>query len=111
MGILGGQKNQKSGKCHEMSTQKNLGGWGSKFQKSGKFHELPRKSINIFLLPRKSITKILPRKIIIKCNLHLIRWGGGVTGENFKVTKHQVLKSISGMRLTWTKPGNPRAGG
>ena len=59
VGILGGQKNQKSGKCHEL-TRKSIkfvfthptpgmgsrgGGWGSKFQKSGKFHELSRKSI------------------------------------------------------------------
>ena len=40
--------------------------------------------------------------------------GGGVRGENVKVTKHQVLKSISGMQLScaiitlqifWAKPG------
>ena len=46
--------------------------------------------------------------------------GGGVNGENVKVTKHQVLKSISGMQLScaiitlqifWAKPGNPREGG
>ena len=37
--------------------------------------------------------------------------GGGVRGENFKVTKHQLLKSISGMQLSWVKPGNPREGG
>ena len=53
--------------------------------------------------------KILPRKIIIKCNPHLIRLtpsdgGGGVRGENVKVTKHQVLKSISGMHY----PGRSR---
>ena len=45
---------------------------------------------------------------------------GGVRGENVKVTKHQVLKSISGMQLScaiitlqifWAKPGNPREGG
>ena len=36
VGILGGQKNQKSGKCHELSRQKIK-----------KIHELPRKSINI----------------------------------------------------------------
>ena len=45
---------------------------------------------------------------------------GGVRGEHFKVTKHQVLKSISGMQLScviitlqifWAKPGNPREGG
>ena len=51
-----GSKNQKSGKCHELSRKSiNLflpirgsrggGGWGLKFQKSGKFHELSRKSI------------------------------------------------------------------
>ena len=55
VGIFGGQKNQKSGKCHELSRKKMWthptpggGVWGSKFQKSGKFHELPRKSINIY---------------------------------------------------------------
>ena len=46
--------------------------------------------------------------------------GGGVRGENVKVTKHQVLKSISGMQLScaiitlqisWAKPGNPREEG
>ena len=50
---------------------------------------------------------------------HPIRRGGG-GGENFKVTKHQVLKSIPGMQLScaiitlqifWAKPGNPREGG
>ena len=49
-----------------------------------------------------------------------IRWGGAVRDENVKVTKHQVLKSISGMQLScaiitlqifWAKPGNPREGG
>ena len=58
-GNFRGSKNQKSGKCHELSRKSiNLflpipprgggfqgGGWGSKFQKSGKFHELSRKSI------------------------------------------------------------------
>ena len=46
--------------------------------------------------------------------------GGGVRGENVKVTKHQVLKSIPGMQLScaiitlqifWAKRGNPREGG
>ena len=37
--------------------------------------------------------------------------GGGGKGENFKVTKHQLLKSISEMQLSWAKPGNPREGG
>ena len=36
--------------------------------------------------------------------------GGGVRGDNLKVTKHQVLKSVSGMQLSWAKPGNPREG-
>ena len=44
----------------------------------------------------------------------------GVRGKNFKVTKHQVLKSIPGMQLScaiitlqifWANPGNPREGG
>ena len=67
------------------------------------FHELSRKSI-FFLAPPP----------------HPIRWGGGVRGENVKVTKHQVLQSIPGMQLScaiitlqifWAKPGNPREGG
>ena len=58
-GNFRGSKNQKAGKCHELSRQSikfvffnpshpggfRGGGWGSKFQKSGKFHELSRKSI------------------------------------------------------------------
>ena len=58
-GNFRGSKNQKSGKCHELSRKSiNLflpipprggsrggGVWGLKFQKSGKFHELSRKSI------------------------------------------------------------------
>ena len=56
-GNFRGSKNQKSGKCHELSrksikfvfTHPTRGGGGSgggsKFQKSGKFHELSRKSI------------------------------------------------------------------
>ena len=64
------------------------------------FHELSRKSI-FFVSPRPPM-------------------GGGVRGENVKVTKHQVLKSVSGMQLScaiitlqifWAKPGNPREGG
>ena len=57
-GNFRGSKNQKSGKCHELS-RKSIdlflpfpprggsrgGGWGLTFQKSGKFHELSRKSI------------------------------------------------------------------
>ena len=58
-GNFRGSKNQKSGKCHELSRKsinwflpippgggfEGGGGWGLKFQKSGKFHELSRKSI------------------------------------------------------------------
>ena len=62
-GNFRGSKNQKSGKCHELSRKSITfvlphpppshpggwvpggGGWGSKFKKSGKFHELSRKSI------------------------------------------------------------------
>ena len=52
-GNFGGSKNQKYGKCHELSRQSikknsfnpSRPGGGSKFQKSGKFHELSRKSI------------------------------------------------------------------
>ena len=63
-GNFKGSKNQKSGKCHELSRKSiNLflpipprgvpggGGWGSKFQKSGKFHELSRKSIKQIFTP------------------------------------------------------------
>ena len=57
---------------------------GSKFQKCGKFHELPRKSIK-----KKS-----DEKITKTCNPHLTPsdGGGGLRGENFKVTKLQGLK-------------------
>ena len=58
-GNFRGSKNQKCGKCHELSRKsitfvfthptrggfQRGGGWGSTFQKSGKFHELSRKSI------------------------------------------------------------------
>ena len=64
-GNFRGSKNQKSGKCHELSRKSiNLflpipprgggsrgGGWGLKFKKSGKFHELSRKSIKKNLPP------------------------------------------------------------
>ena len=65
MEVLGGSKNQKSGKCHELPRKSKqhiffffkprwegvevLG--GSKNQKSGKFHELPTKSIKKFIPP------------------------------------------------------------
>ena len=59
------------------------GGWGSTFQKCGKCHELPRKSIK-----KKSAEKITKT-----CNPHPTPsdGGGGVRGENFKVTKLQCL--------------------
>ena len=77
---------------------------GSTFQKCGKFHELQRKSINKTNSAEK-ITKT--------CNPHPTPsdGGGGVRGENVKVTKLQGLKRISGMQLSWAKPGNPREGG
>ena len=31
--------------------------------------------------------------------------GGGVMGKHLKVTKHKVLKSISGMQLSWSFVG------
>ena len=53
--------------------------------------------------------------VIQKCNPHPTPsdGGGGVRGENVKVSKHQVLKIISGMQLScaiitlqmfWAKP-------
>ena len=64
---------------------------GSKFQKCGKFHEPPRKSIK----------KNAAEKITKTCNPHPTPSDGrGVRGENFKVTKLQGLKSISGMQLS-----------
>ena len=66
-----GSKNQKCGKCHELSRKsiqfvfthptpgvfRGGGGWGSKFQKSGIFHELSRKSIKkIYPPPPKGVT-------------------------------------------------------
>ena len=62
-GNFRGSKNQKSGKCHELSrksitfvfTHPTPGGsggvGGSTFQKSGKFHELSRKSIKHIFTP------------------------------------------------------------
>ena len=66
---------------------------GSTFQKCGKFHELPRKSIN-----KKNSTE----KITKTCNPTPPHptGGGGFSGENFKVTKLQGLKNISGMQLS-----------
>ena len=64
LGILGGSKNQKSGKCHELSRKyvsfvspptPSHGVGGLTFQsKSGKRHELPRKLI-FFKPPRPPI--------------------------------------------------------
>ena len=105
VGILGGSTNQKSGKCHELSRKKMLthpggpgvggGGWGQRFKSAGNFTNCRQnryKKVNPHPTPSDG-------------------GGGGVRGENFKVTKHQVLKSISGMQLSWAKPGNPREGG
>ena len=73
-GNFRGSKNQKSGKCHELSrksikfvfTHPTTGrfqgggglGWGSKFQKSGKLHELSIKSV-------KKITPPLPKGVTV----------------------------------------------
>ena len=115
---------------------------GSKNQKSGKYHELPRKCNNKKIIPPHptppGVGSFMGKNV--KCLRHFmncrenryfllappppshpirIRWGG-VRGENVKVTKHQVLKSISGMQLScaiitlqifWAKPCNPREGG
>ena len=105
VGILGGSTNQKSGKCHELSRKKMLthpggpgvGGGGVGVNVS-KVREISRTADKI---DTKNLTPTPP----------LPTGGGGVRGENFKVTKHQVLKSISGMQLSWAKPGNPREGG
>ena len=64
------------------------GGWGAKCQKCGKFHELPRKSIKKILPKKKHVTPTPTHPT------------GGFRGENFKVTKLQGLKSISGMQLS-----------
>ena len=67
-GNFRGSKNQKSGKCHELSrksikfvfTHPTRGGGGfgggSTFQKSGKFHELSRKSIKKNVYPPPTTT-------------------------------------------------------
>ena len=74
-GNFRGSKNQKSGKCHELSRQSIKfvffnpshpgggfrGGWGSKFQKYGKFQ-----------LSRKSIKKNSERGRVERSN----EWGG-----------------------------------
>ena len=63
------------------------------------FHELSRKSIFLLAPPPTPSEGG--------------GWGGRVRGENVKVTKHQVLKSISGIQLScaiitlqifWAKP-------
>ena len=85
---------------------------GSTFQKSGKCHELPRKSIT-------NVTPTRPphpgvgslRGKHFKSPGNVMNWrenryilnpaphprGEGFRGQHFKVTKHQVLKCISGM--------------
>ena len=80
-------------------TPPGVGSFMGKNFKCQTFHELSRKSIFFLAPPTPS--------------------DGRGRGENFKVTKHQVLKSIPGMQLScaiitlrifWTKPGNPREG-
>ena len=109
VGVLGGSKNQKSGKCHELSRKSIIfvlthvpGVLGVNI--STKVREISRTPEKI------DKKKLLPKKKILTTT-QPIRRGGGGKGENFKVTKHQLLKSISGMQLSWAKPGNPREGG
>ena len=109
-GNFRGSKNQKSGKCHELSRKSiNLflpippggvpgggGGWGLKFKKSGKFHELSRKSI------KKNFTPP-PTK-------------GGRSG-NFRGSKNQKsgkCHELSRIQFVFTHPtrgGVPGGGG
>ena len=111
---------------------------GSKNQKSGKCHELPRKVITKInpTPPHRRLgvlwvkmSNVLRHFMNYRENRYFLLApapppptpsDGGVRGENVKVTKHQVLKSISGMQLScaiitlqifWAKPGNPREGG
>ena len=78
------------------------GGWGVNISK---VREISRTA-------EKIDKKNSAEKITKTCNPHPTPSdGGGVRGENFKVTKLQGLKSISGMQLSWAKPGNPREGG
>ena len=121
-GNFRGSKNQKSGKCHELSRKSiNLflpipprgGGWGLKFQKSGKFHELSRKSIKFFLPPPPTKggrsgnfrgSKIKSPGNVMNCPENQYNWflpippggGGGVPGGGLgggvKISK---VRSIS----------------
>ena len=105
-GNFRGSKNQKSGKCHELS-RKSIdlflpfpprggsggGGWGLKFQKSGKFHELSRKSIKkIYPPPPKGVAVGIlgGQKIILP-----IPPGGGVPGGGGWGVNISKVRSIS----------------
>ena len=110
MGVLGGSKNQKSGKCHELSRKSIIfvlthvpGVLGVKISKVREISRTAEKidKKNYCRKKKKNVTTTPP---------HPTGMGWG-KGENFKVTKHQLLKSISGMQLSWAKPGNPREGG
>ena len=71
---------------------RGAGGWGVKISK---VREISRTAEEID--KKKNSTE----KITKTCNLHPTPSdGGGVRGENFKVTKLQGLKSISGMQLS-----------
>ena len=121
-GNFRGSKNQKSGKCHELS-RKSIkfvfthptpgskgGGWGSKFQTCGKFHELSRKSIKKKLAPpptkggrsgnfrgsknqKSGKCHELPRKVIKKINPTPPHRGvGSFMGKNFKCQTFHELE-------------------
>ena len=80
------------------------GGWGVNISK---VREISRTAEKIDKKKKSA------EKITKTCNPHPTPsdGGGGFRGENVKVTKLQGLKSISGMQLSWAKPGNPREGG
>ena len=86
------------------------------------FHELSRESIFFLAPPPHPIRRGGVRGENLKVTKHQVLKSipGGLGAKNFKVTKHQVLKSIPGIQLScaiitlqifWAKPGNPREGG
>ena len=129
-GNFRGSKNQKSGKCHELS-RKSIkfvfthptrgGGGGSKFQKSGKFHELSRKSIKKKIYPPLTTTggrsgnfkesknqksgkcHELPRKSI-NIFLPIPPRGGGGSGSKFQKSGKFHELSRKSIKIFFTPP-------
>ena len=140
-GNFRGSKNQKSGKCHELSRKSiNLflpipprgggggsrgGGWRLKFQMSGKFHELSRKSIKKFTPPTKvgilGGQKIKSPRNVMNCpenqyNLFLPipPWGGGSGGGGgcgSKFQKSGKFHELLRKSITIFLPPPPTKGG